>query len=252
MLSCVIIAKDEEDNLKELLPSLSFCDEIIVIDDDSTDNTVKVTKSYKARVLKKSLNNDFAGLRNYGLKQAVGEWILFVDADERLSKELIAEIRENVKKNDQISAYYIKRRDFFWGREVQWGEVYSASHTGIIRLVKKNKGKWQGSVHEQFVTNAPVSKLKHSLAHYPHRNISDFLKSINKFSSIRARQKAIAGQSTGITQIIFLPMFKFIYTFFIKLGFLDGARGFVYSFMMSFHSFLYRSKLFFLLRDKKV
>jgi len=242
LISAVILAKNEEKNISQAIKSLDFVDEILVGDDNSNDKTEEIAKKNGAKVIKLELILDFSAKRNQLIKNAKGDWLLFIDADEEISKELKTEII-SLLKQPKYAAYYLKRRDFFWGREMKYGEIKKVRKQGIIRLLKKNSGHWQGKVHEVFLTNLPVGKLNFSINHYPHPTITAFLKKINYYSTLRAQELADKGIKTNILEIIFFPFGKFILNYFFYLGFLDGPAGFVYAFMMSFHSFLVRGKL---------
>lgn len=244
MITAVILAKNEEKNLQELIPTLSFCDEVIVIDNDSTDTTSEIAKKLGAHVHQDS-SASFSKLRRIADKSANNNWILHIDADERLSPNLKNEILLAIK-SEKYSAYAIPRIDVFWGEEVRYGEVLEARLKGIVRLIKKDSGTWKGNVHEVYITEEAVGKLSSSLFHYSHSGIADFLQSVNEFSTKRAQELYKQDARLWGMHIIFPPFIKFIYTFFILGGFLDGARGFVYSFMMSFHAFLARSKVYLL------
>jgi glycosyltransferase involved in cell wall biosynthesis len=267
MLSAVVLTKNEKKNIERCLKSLDFVDEIVVVDDYSSDRTLSLIKNEKIKIknlpsesegdnsklkiFKRSLNGDFAAQRNFGLEKASGEWILFLDADEEVSPDLKEEIKEVIRyaslERDDLVGFYIKRRDFFWGREVKFGEVLKVRQKGILRLIKKGFGQWQGKVHEKFkIENRKlkIGKLKNFINHYPHPTIKEFLQEINFYSSLRANELFSQGKKTNILEIIFYPLFKFILNYFIYLGFLDGPPGFVYAFMMSFHSFLVRGKLY--------
>lgn len=245
ILSCVILTKNEEENIKRALDSVSFCREVIVIDDFSTDKTAEIAEKKGAIVKKRKLHGDFARQRNFGLAASRGEWVLFLDADEEITRELATEVYNVVKeKNNEISAYYIKRRDFWWGRELKYGEVKTMREKGLIRLVRRNSGKWAGSVHEVFLTSGPFGKLNSFLNHHPHSSLREFVRDVNYYSTLRARELLKQHTSVSIFDILAYPFFKFILNYFLKLGFLDGAAGFAYSFLMSFHSFLVRAKLY--------
>lgn len=248
MISAIILAKNEENSIGRCLSSVSFCDDVIVIDDNSTDKTVEIAKKMGATVVSHPLNHDFATQRNFAMTKAKYDWILFVDADEVVSQELAEETQQVTSSKSQVTrtqqSYYLLRRDFFWNKELKYGETQKARNRGIIRLVKKGSGKWVGKVHEEFVPNGDTAILNNYLNHYPHPTINDFLRSINDYSSKRAEELQAKGVRQTVLPIIFNPIGKFIYTYFIRLGFLDGPAGFVYSFMMSFHSFLVRGKLY--------
>ena len=275
-LTAIILTKNEEKNIERCLKSVDFCDEVIVVDDFSEDKTVelvnkvfkvhKVDKDYK--VFQRKLNNDFAMQRNFAMEKASGEWVLFIDADEEVTQELKNEISRvilnsflraqdysliqdlnqipNQVRND-IGAYYLKRRDFWWGRELNYGETSKVRQVGLIRLIRKNSGKWEGKVHEEFrIKNSElkINLLNNFINHYPHQNVKEFLEEINFYSTLRAREMRGQGKNSNIFEIIFYPLLKFLLTYIIKLGFLDGSAGFAYAFFMSFHSFLVRAKLY--------
>ena len=242
-LSAIVIAKNEEKNIPRCLTSLTFADEIIVVDNTSTDTTGHMARAMKAKVITSSIQNNFSALRTVGMNYASGEWLLYIDADEEVTPELQKSILEAIEKNEK-QVYYIKRRDNWWGRQVTHGEVSTAYNQGIIRLVKKGSGSWKHLVHEAFNSKYNAKTLHGYLDHYPHPDIASFIESINRYSSIRAKELYDKGVRSNIVTILTYPVGKFIYTYFIKGGFLDGAAGFVYSFMMSFHSFLVRSKLY--------
>jgi glycosyltransferase involved in cell wall biosynthesis len=242
-LSVVILTKNEEKNIERCLQSVSFADEVIVIDDHSTDKTVEIAKKNKATVYEHALDNDFAAQRNFGLQKTEYDWVLFVDADEVVSTDLQKEISQAIVKSI-YEAYKIRRRDFFWGQELKHGETQKVRNNGLIRLMIKGSGEWSGSVHEEFYTKANVGMLKKFLDHYPHQTIKEFLESVNHYSTVRARELEKAGTKTNSFEIVLLPFGKFLLNYFLYLGFLDGPAGFAYSFFMSFHSFLVRAKLF--------
>lgn len=252
-ISAVILTKNSEETITKTLDSVLFCDEIVVIEDFPLLHLRGVTGAelpprrckIPVTVFQRKLHGDFAGQRNFGLEKAKGEWVLFVDSDEVVTKELAEEIHQTIQNsNSNIFAYYIKRRDFWKGREVKYGEVWTARSRGFIRLVKKGAGLWKGAVHERFATEKNTAILQNFIDHYPHQTIKEFLKEINFYSSLRAKELITAGKRVSILEVMLYPFLKFIYTYFFKLGFLDGASGFVYAFFMSFHSFLVRAKLY--------
>ena len=171
--------------------------------------------------------------------------MLYIDADEEVSSTLRDEII-TILKNPSHEAYYIKRQDVFWGKEVRYGEVWEARRKGIIRLVKKGAGLWQGRVHETFQTQQSVGMIQNPLMHNSHASIADFLEKVNFYSTLRAEELYEKKAPFYTIEIIVYPSLKFILSYFFLGGFLDGARGFVYSFMMAFHSFLTRAKLYLL------
>ncbi len=242
MLSVIILTKNEEQNLPRALSSVDFADEIVLIDDSSTDKTKAIAAQRKAKVYSFS-EVSFAAKREFGAEKAQGDWILHIDADEEVTPELKREI-VNTVGDDSKKAYFLRRKDFFWGGELTHGEVGRAASRGFIRLYKKDAGHWRGAVHEEFASTGAAGRFNGFLNHYPHPTLEAFIRSINMYSSVRARELYKAKKNTSVIEILFLPFAKFFYTYILLLGILDGAPGFVYSFMMSFHSFLVRAKLY--------
>lgn len=241
-ISAIILTKNEETKIKKAITSLSFCDEVVVVDDVSSDKTVEIAKQAGAVVYSHDKKNTFGGQRNWGMEKAKNDWVLFVDADEEVSSDLKSEIM-GLKLNDGTASYTILRRDIFWGHEMKFGETKKARNKGIVRLVKKGSGVWVGLVHEGFISSVPVKKLKGFLNHYSHDSISSFVKDVNHYSTLRAEELFKEGKTISAAELLFVPFGKFVYTYFLLGGFLDGPAGFVYSFVMAFHSFLVRAKL---------
>lgn len=241
MLTIAIIAKNEEKNINKALSSASFADETIVIDNKSTDNTVKAANKFSPKIFSNN-SNSFSDLRNQALEESSNDWVFFLDADEFITDDLRESILKNIGASDFLS-FRVKRRDFFMGKYLKHGEVQKEYNHGIVRLVKKNSGKFEGLVHESWCGKGTIGALQGFLDHNSHESIAEFLNKINYYSSIRAKEMSSKGERFNILKLLFFPFGKFIYTYFIKLGFLDGPQGFIYSFMMSFHSFLVRAKL---------
>lgn len=243
MLSAVVLTKNEEKNIKRCLSHLTFCGEVIVVDDYSADKTVLLAEKQNAVVYKRESKGDFSSQRNFGQEKTNGEWVLFVDADEVVTAELQKEIKQAVTRQMDYNAFYIKRRDWWWGRELWFGETRKVRNKGLVRLMKKNSGSWSGKVHEVFLMRGVPGRLKAYLDHYPHQTVKEFLEKINYYSTLRARELLKQGKKINILEIILYPLGKFLLNYFIYLGFLDGPAGFGYAFFMSFHSFLVRAKL---------
>ncbi|MBI5465165.1 glycosyltransferase family 2 protein [Candidatus Gottesmanbacteria bacterium] len=247
LISAIVLAKNEEKNIKECLRTLKWCDEIIIMDDYSDDETIKKCQmsNVKCQIYKRHLNEDFAGQRNFGLEKAVGEWVLFVDADERISAALTAEIQcqmSNVKC--QIyEGYYFRRQDFLFGKWLSHGET---GNIKLLRLAKKEAGRWVRPVHEIWEVRGKIGELKNSLLHYPHQTIKEFLENINFYTTLNARVFFNQGIKSSWWQIVAYPVAKFGKNYFFQCGFLDGMAGLLQAIFMSFHSFLTRAKLWLL------
>jgi len=250
MISAVVLTKDEEKNLPDCLESIKWVDEIIIIDDYSSDGTIGIIREIeeigehkgKIKIFKRRLAGDFAAQRNYGLRKAKGEWVLFVDADERVSPELAAEIKKEIK-NTKVDGFYFKRQDFFGGRALKYGET---ANVRLLRLGRKGKGEWRREVHEVWEIKGETEELKNPVFHYPHQALNDFIEHINFHSTLHAQALQKEGLKPSLLRIIFNPKAKFIQNYIFRLGFLDGTPGIIAALMMSFHSFLAQAKLYFL------
>jgi glycosyltransferase involved in cell wall biosynthesis len=242
MISTVVLTKNEEKNIKNCLQSVKWCDEIIIVDDCSDDQTVKIAKKMGAKVFSRRLKGDFAAQRNFALRQAQGEWVLFVDADERVPDQLAAEIKQAIE-NEKVNGFFLKRQDFFRGKRLQHGETASIR---LLRLGRKGVGRWQRRVHETWEVRGELGELKEALFHYPHPTLTEFLEEVNFYSSLNAQEFLRKGKRAGLIQIIAYPPGKFLQNYIFRLGFLDGTPGAIVALMMSFHSFLTRAKLYLL------
>lgn len=235
-LSVVILARNEEENIKRCLNSLTFCNEIIVVDDNSTDKTRQIAKDFGARVLKRSLKGDFASQRNFGLKKAKHDWVFFIDADEVVSPSLRDEMLKMTKEQlDKYSGFYLKRRDIFLGKELKFGETGSMK---LVRLGRKDCGVWKRSVHEYWHIEGKLGEMKNPIIHYSHPNLAQLIKAINKWSRLHAVENIAEGKKSNLLKIIIFPLAHFFKNYFLRRGYKDGIYGFVFAVLMSFHSFL--------------
>ncbi|MCR4329945.1 MAG: glycosyltransferase family 2 protein [Candidatus Roizmanbacteria bacterium] len=238
--SILILTKNEEENIGRCLNSVALMgDETIVVDDHSSDATVDIARKHGATVYTQPLNGNFAEARNKAMAQAKSKYILFIDADEVVSDAMRKYITQ-IPETTHTRAFAFKRIDFFWNTMMRFGEV---SNVYVTRLVTKDHGTFVRPVHEVW-QGSKIKKIDFPLYHYPHPTIASFLNSINTYSSLNAEYMLAQGKKVGTLELVALPLSKFIYTYFLKLGFLDGVAGFIYSFMMSFHSFLTRAKVY--------
>jgi glycosyltransferase involved in cell wall biosynthesis len=240
MISAVVLTKNSEQTLEQCLASLAWCDEILVIDDNSLDKTIQIAKTYNARVLSHPLDNNFARQRNFALENTTGEWVLFVDSDEVVTKALEAEIQHAVK-NGQHNGYLIRRQDILFGKQLRFGET---AQVKLLRLGRKGKGIWKRSVHEVWEIEGPIGKCTHPLLHYPHQSLREFIEDINRYSTLHAQELYREGKRASAFEIVAFPLGKFIQNYIIRQGFRDQTPGAILAFMMSFHSFLARAKLY--------
>lgn len=218
MISAVVLTRNGEEKIQKFLKTLNWCDEVVVITNEHIE--------------------DYAAQRNFGLSNARHDWVLFVDDDEIVSIELAQEIKEAVKTSN-YDGYYLSRRDLFFGKWLLHGET---ANVQILRLGRKNQGKWRRKVHEFWHIEGKVGRIRSPLKHYPHQSISDFIKSINQYTTIDARELQKEGKQFSVWRIIINPLAKFCQNYFWRLGFLDGLAGLVMAFMMSFYSLVVRIK----------
>lgn len=251
MISVVIIAKNEEQNIGRCLESLKWCDEIIVVDDNSSDKTLDIVRRYKAKIFSRALNNDFSAQRNFGLLKAMHEWVLFVDGDEIVPDALAYEMSSAIQLKDQnlrsFNGFYIKRIDFMWGKQLKYGET---GNIKLLRLAKKGFGLWEGKAHEKWNIDGHIGCLNNPMSHFPHKTLKEFLEEINFYTDIKASELNTKNTKVYFWSIPLYPIGKFIYNYVFKKGFMDGVAGLIFAIVMSFHSFLVRGKLWQLSKTK--
>ncbi|MBI5449255.1 glycosyltransferase family 2 protein [Candidatus Gottesmanbacteria bacterium] len=247
MISAIVLSHNDQDTIRQCLSSVLWCDEVIVVDDNSTDATIGIAKKTGAKVCIRALNDDFSEQRNFGLFNAKGDWVLFVDSDEAITEDLQKEIRQILNKETGKVGYFVKRNDYFMGSWLLHGET---ANVRLLRLAKKESGCWQRPVHEVWVVKGSVGELNKPFHHFPHPNVAQFLEKINSYSSLQAKLLYRDNVRVYWWHIIAYPAGKFFVNYIWRLGFLDGTAGAVMAIMMSFHSFLVRAKLW-QLRDRK-
>lgn len=182
MLSVVIITKNEQDRIKACLESVKWADEIVVVDNGSQDETFKIVKNYTDRIFKADLQ-DFAEIRNFAMEKTSGDWVLFVDADERVLEPLRREIEVLICFSD-FSAYAISRKNIIFGKEVRYGPFWP---DWVIRLLKKEDfDSWVGKIHEYPKFRGKLGYSKNSLLHLTHRNIDQIVLKSLEWSKIDA------------------------------------------------------------------
>lgn len=247
-ISAIILTRNEEENIQECIASVRWCNEVIVIDDNSTDDTVKIAKQLGATVYTHALDNDFASQRNFGLEKAHFDWVLFLDADERVSSTLAFEIQGKIAESmDNYGGYFLKRLDSMWGRILQYGET---GHVHLLRLARKDAGIWKGKVHEVWEIRVKTSVLDNPLLHFPHPTLTTFLEEINFYTTLRAEELFEKRISVQWWQILVYPQAKFFVNYVVKHGWRDGVPGLLLAGIMSLHSFLVRAKLWTLWHKK--
>ena len=232
------------------LASCKAIKEIVVVDDNSSDNTIELCQNLTSnnqtvQIFSRELNNNFASQRNFGILKANYNWILWLDADERPSKKLIHFL--NHFDGHQYKNYSFKRRDIFLKHKLKHGET---AYLNFTRLFNKKYGQFNGQVHENWETDKTIKNTKYLIYHYSHSTIKSFIQKINLYSDIRANELFNLGENTNMFEIIFFPIGKFIQNYFLRLGFMDGTPGIIMALCMSFHVFLNKAKLWHLYKQQ--
>ena len=222
-ISAIIITKNESANLEDCLKSLNgLVNEIIVVDSQSTDNTVEIAKQYGAIVSQTTDWPGFGPQKNRALDLASNEWIFSIDADERASPELIAEIHEALK-NPTTTCYYSPRLSYYCGKFLKHGGWYPDY---VYRLFKKESARFSDDlVHERLVYSDTPQKLNNHLIHYSYLRFEQVIAKINAYSSAGAKQAFEAGKRTSLFSAIGHGIWTFLRTYIIRRGFLDGQHG---------------------------
>ncbi|WP_347372838.1 glycosyltransferase family 2 protein [Aequorivita sp. Q41] len=216
-LTVIIPTFNEEAYLEDALFSVSFADEIIVIDSFSSDKTPEIAKKYTTKFLQRKFDN-FSNQKNAALKEATGDWVLFVDADERVTHSLEAEIKE-VLKNPKHGGYKINFPHFYMNRF-----LYHHSDD-VLRLVKRNDAKFSGSVHEKLNCEGSIGKLKNKMLHFTYKGLNSYISKKESYAWFQAQQQFDKGKKATWFHLFFKPPYRFFRSFILKGGFRDGVPG---------------------------
>ncbi len=216
-LTVIIPTFNEEAYLEDALFSVKFADEIIVIDSFSTDKTPRIAKKYATKFLQRKFDN-FSNQKNFALKEATGDWVLFVDADERVTHSLEAEIRETIQ-NPQHSGYKINFPHFYMNRF-----LYHHSDD-VLRLVKREGAIFSGSVHEKLHCAGTIGKLKNKMLHFTYKGLHNYITKKEAYAWFQAEQLHKKDRKTNWFHLFFKPSYRFFRSFVLKGGFRDGVPG---------------------------
>jgi glycosyltransferase involved in cell wall biosynthesis len=239
-ISVAIITQNEELNIRECLESVRWADEIVVVDNGSTDQTRQVCQDFAARVYIEEWKG-FARQKNSAIEKTRNEWVLSLDADERVTPELRQEIERVLKSDSPTEGYFIARKNFFlghWIKHCGWYPDYN------LRLFRKSQGRFlERAVHERVEIQGKVGYLKNPLEHKTYRSLSDFLKRMDGYSSLAASEMFREGRKYRFRDILFRPAFTFLQMYLLRAGFLEGYLGFLLAVLYSFYTLAKYSKL---------
>ena len=242
-LSVVIITKNEGDNIVACLRSVRWADETIVVDSHSTDNTIALAQAEGA-ITHQIDWQGFGAAKQQAVDFASHDWVLSLDADERITPELANEIRQAItsdRHSDIYAGYEIPRLTNFIGRWIHhsgWRPDY------VLRLFRKSTGGFSDAlVHEGVTVSGKVGRLKHDILHYSYRSLEDYLERLNRYTTLAAEELSSNGARFRLWQALVKPPAIFIKRYFLKLGALDGWAGFQIAFLSAVYVFVKYAKL---------
>jgi glycosyltransferase involved in cell wall biosynthesis len=225
-LSVAIITKNEEKKLPDCLKSVSFADDIVVVDSGSTDRTLEIAKEFGCRVFVERWKG-YGPQKNSAIDKCKHEWVLILDADERIPQETMQKIIE-IMENPKVDACSFPRKNYFHGR---WIKSSGWWPDRVVRLFKKSRGRITDSlVHESVIVNGTIKKANTPIIHYPVENLNDMISKINLYSSLGAEELFQKGKRTSIFMAFLKGFVAFLKLYFLRLGFLEGFEGFAISF----------------------
>lgn len=221
-LSVILITLNEEENIKSCLQSVQWADEIVVVDSHSKDKTAEIARQFTEKVIVIDWMG-YSANKNLALENATGEWVLWIDADERVTPELAREIKKVIGTNTEKDGFEIARKAFFLGRWIKHCGWYPGY---VLRLFRRQKAHFsENKVHEGVVLKGNRGRLKGSLVHYTDNNLEHYLWKFNRYTSYAADELAEKQRSAGLLSILFRPLHAFVKMYVLKLGILDGVEG---------------------------
>lgn len=238
-LSAVLITCDAAAQLPACLDSLSFCDEILVVDSGSSDGTVELARRRGARVIETHWRG-FGPQKQFAVEQAAHDWVLCIDADERVTPELAQSIRA-VLPAPTCTAYRFARRNRFMGRYLRYGEGYP---DWSLRLFDRRHARWsEDPVHERVIAEGPVGTLAGDLLHDSAESLERYLEKQNRYSTLMAEVALARGEQGSVAKLLLSPLVRFVKFYFLRRGFLDGVPGLVHILIGCYASFAKHAKM---------
>jgi len=245
-LSVAVITKNEEGNLPDCLRSVSFADDIVIVDSGSSDRTVQIAKEFGCRIFVEDWKG-YGPQKNSAIEKCAHEWVLLLDADERVA-EATREIIKKTIREPTADAYSLRRKNFLHGRWLKHSGYWPDRQ---IRLVNKNRGQFQGIIHEKWVTKGHLIDLDAHIEHYAFAHYSDMLKTLNDYSSVIAEDLYNSGKRAHVLSPVYHGIGMFLKIYFVEKGFLDGMDGLVTAITKAGGSFFKYAKLLEIQNEKK-
>jgi len=245
-ISATLITRNEEANIEDALRSLSWAEEIVVVDCGSTDATIDICRRYTDHVYTRAWTG-FVDQKNHAVEKAGHNWIFSLDADERVAPPLASEIGRLRQAGFQHPGYRIPRVAFFLGRWIRHGDWYPDHQ---LRLFDRRRGRWQGGrVHESVRVDGVPGLLRGEIQHYTYRSLSDYLRRLETYSTLASQDYHQQGKRASMAKVMANPLAAFVKAYFLKQGFLDGAPGLMVAVMGAISVFFKYSKLYELQRS---
>ena len=233
-ISVTVIARDESRHIGACLGSVSWADEIVVVvDDRTTDDTEQIARTITDRVFRRRFDG-YSQQRQWAADHATHEWVLSVDCDERVPPALAREIREAVAAKFW-NAYRIPHREQAFGRWIEHGGWYPQYH---LRLFRRQAAQWTGEIHESVAIRGHLGTLKHPIEHIGHESVEGWVKKLDRYTSIEAHAMVFHGRRVNPIGIAATTVARFLYHYFWRQGWRDGAHGLVLAGLMSCYSFV--------------
>ena len=230
-ITAIIPTYNEEIHIERAIQSVSFADEIIIIDSYSTDQTVEIATRYNTRIIQRDFDN-FSNQKNHAIEQATNNWIVLLDSDERIESKLKSEIIKAINSDSDFGAYWIYRKNFLLNKEIKYS---GWQNDKVVRVIHKEYCKYNGKlVHEEIESSKEIGFLKERIIHYTYKNFDSFISKKNKVAQLQAEELALKNQKATLARLILKPAFRFINHYILRLGFLDGFQGF---FIASFYAY---------------
>lgn len=239
-ISGVVITLNEERHIRNCLSSLAWVDEIVVVDAESKDRTVEIAKEFTDQVFTRPWQG-FPSQRNYGIDKATGQWVLVLDADERITNEARQEISNWLlsPEANNYMAVLIPRRNFFFGKWIRYGGAYPDPQ---YRIFRKGKVRYDESTLDTPLIDGPTKLLVNPFDHFTGETVADRVRKIGLETNYKARMLLARKRKIFWSDLFFRPIINFIKFYILKQGFRDGIEGYIYSGFASFHTFIRYAK----------
>ena len=241
-LAVIILTYNEEGNIRDCIESARFADEILVIDSGSTDHTCAIAEQLGARICQHSMDDGgFAGQRNFALTQTSADWVFYLDADERMTPEAGAEVRQ-LAECSESTAYEIKRMNIIFGQRMLHGAF---PPDWSCRLYPRGEVHWDGVVHESAQLTIPVRRMRAVMHHYAYGSWQNYFQKFNRYTTLMAEKMYQKGKRTNMLTMQLHAIYAFVHVYILKRGFLDGGQGFLLSVFHYFYTLTKYVKLYY-------